>query len=43
MGREETWQLRFQGWGWLPVGMGPDTMVPVSNPSSATYDMHDLG
>lgn len=25
------------------VGMSPDTMVPVSNPSPATYDMHDFG
>lgn len=33
----------ISGLGMAPVGMGPDTMVPVSNPSSATYDMHDLG
>lgn len=33
----------ISGLGMALVGMGPGTTVPVSNPSSATDDMHDLG
>lgn len=33
----------ISGLGMALVGMGPGTTVPVSNPSSATDDRHDLG